>query len=189
MLKYLTFLTALSVCTASPSVSSASEAIQPASKDWPNTRETLSRWSTNSPYDLRPFVVVALYFSEQIAIRYTVDRGGPGTPTTHYVAMRQGSGGLEEADSRECAFGDLIRELSYLEMPKPYIPGAPVENMPYPPGGHGGASLIFPDARQVDGQHARITLSANYGAMVVWALSLFQATNECWKPTTPPSPK
>ncbi len=152
---------------------------------WPGPERSAYRWTMNPPLGKRPFMVASMSNEGQIAVRWATS----GPRELHYVAMRQTAERLEEADSRECAFGDLIRDLRHLQMPEPRIWGtAPEQNGPYPQFTHRAAALYFSDGIQSDQMPADISISSGHGPIWSWTQSLFAATRECWKPMTPPEP-
>lgn len=69
------------------------------------------------------------------------------------------------------------------------MPGTvPYQNLTYPPFGHGGGSIAISGTRQPDGDYSDMVLSGSNGPIAEWVYKLFAATNDCWKPMSPPEP-
>ena len=148
------------------------------------------RWTLNSPPDKVPFVIVGAsnIANGQIAVRWASDPAQAQGARTYYVAMRQTSERLEEADSRECAFGPLMQDLRDIPMPETIIPGTePDQRWPEPQFQHQVASITLVRSRQADGQSAKVMLTASHGLIFDWAARLFAATEKCWKPMATPA--
>lgn len=158
---------------------------------WPADGSSAYRWVIGAWPDKAPFLVASYSGDDvgQMAVRWAVDPAIRGADGIYYVAMRQTSEGLEEADSRECAFGDVVRNLRTMSLPQPLIPGTePVQSGPTPRSLHRGASIQILRAKQPDGSGADIGLSSSDGEIWAWSAALFAATRDCWKPMTPPAP-
>jgi hypothetical protein len=107
---------------------------------WPSAEASDSRWTMHAPSGLKPFIV-ATNERGQIAVRWATD---PNRPGIFYVAMRQTRDRLEEADSRECPFGDVVHNLRDLQLPEILVPGS------RPHQGIGGPPPYAPGDRSFD---------------------------------------
>lgn len=162
-----------------------------ASERWPGAGQSPFRWTFFPPPDKVPFVIVnsPTEATSQIAIRWATSPSPAQGEPTHYVAMRQTNERLEEADSRECHFGDLMQDLRELPLPETIIPGTtPHQQWSTPQFQRGVETITLMNSRQSDGQNAVVTLTASHGIFSDWVKELFDATRDCWKPMAAPTP-
>lgn len=150
-----------------------------SSERWPGAGTSDYRWRMSPPSGYAPFAVVTTRYG-QIAIRRVTTEAQGGS---YYVAVRQTPERLEQADSRECQFGEVVLALRNLPVPEIVVPGS------RPPQGlvgsgpiHGvfGRVTVF-GSRQPSGERADLTISAADGPVTDWIESLVVATQSCWK--------
>lgn len=178
----------LSIALQSGQAASPANTIpSPNSSDrWPGAGTSDYRWRMSAPSGYAPFAVVTST-EGQIAIRRVTTEVQGGS---YYVAVRQTPERLEQADSRECQFGEVVLALRNLPVPEIVVPGS------RPPQGLVGSAPIHAafervtvfGSRQPSGQRADLTIAAADGPVNDWIGSLRAATQSCWKPMAPPDP-
>ncbi|MEG1453020.1 hypothetical protein [Brevundimonas sp.] len=138
------------------------------------------------PLGKRPFLVInSTSWGHDVAVRYEFNHDGEAGNRGYYVAIRQTSAGLEEADSRDCNFAASLQDLRSIPIPELIVPGSlPLQQWAYPIIAHGNSSITIWNTKQEDGAPAELSMSSPDGAIAAWVQTFYQRTHECWKPMT-----
>jgi len=152
------------------------------SNDTTRERRSPLRWLLSAHAGRQPFLVAWSSNRDfDLAVRSVVD---PGRQRPYFVVMRQTDQGLEEADSRECAFEESMEELRGLSPPELSVPelrspSAASDSV----FAHETSSITVFGARQENGDLADVTWTSSNGDLGLWVRRLYERTKDCWKPT------
>ncbi|NIJ27025.1 hypothetical protein FHS64_001800 [Brevundimonas terrae] len=157
---------------------------QNSTQQWPTDDKSPARWVLFPPTGKRPFLVInSTSWGYDVAVRYEFNHDGPASNLGYYVATRQTSTGLEEADSRECSFAASLQELRSIPTPEVIVPGTlPLQDWPYPVIAHGNSSITIWGSKQENGAPAELSMSSPDGAIATWVQTFYEKTHGCWKP-------